>query len=67
MSDHHPPSPCIQVCAINAASGLCLGCLRSLEEIGAWSRLSAEQQHAIIADLPDRAEQLFTACDASER
>jgi predicted Fe-S protein YdhL (DUF1289 family) len=66
MSDQHPPSPCIQVCTINAASGLCLGCWRSLEEIGTWSSLSAAQQRAIIADLPQRAEQLFTAGDTSE-
>lgn len=66
MSDQYPPSPCIQVCTIHAASGLCLGCWRSLEEIGTWSGLSAAQQRAIIADLPQRAEQLFTADDTSE-
>ncbi len=67
MSDHHPASPCIQVCTINPSNGWCEGCLRSLEEISAWNELSAAQQQAIIADLPQRAEQLFTAADGSGR
>ena len=33
------PSPCIQVCTMNAATGLCRGCWRTLEEIGSWSAL----------------------------
>ncbi|MCS6811872.1 MAG: DUF1289 domain-containing protein [Tepidimonas sp.] len=31
------PSPCIGVCRIEAASGLCAGCWRTLDEIAAWS------------------------------
>lgn len=30
------PSPCMSVCQMNAASGLCRGCLRTLDEITAW-------------------------------
>ncbi|MGI4779219.1 MAG: DUF1289 domain-containing protein [Janthinobacterium lividum] len=33
------PSPCMAVCRIDAARGLCEGCLRTLDEIAAWSRL----------------------------
>lgn len=33
------PSPCISVCRMNEASGLCEGCLRTLEEIASWSTL----------------------------
>lgn len=29
-------SPCTSVCLIDAASGLCQGCLRTLDEIGFW-------------------------------
>ncbi|MAN47450.1 MAG: hypothetical protein CMF04_14775 [Hyphomonas sp.] len=29
-------SPCIKVCAVDAATGLCLGCGRTLPEIGKW-------------------------------
>ena len=33
------PSPCISVCRIDEASGLCVGCLRTLDEIAAWGAL----------------------------
>lgn len=32
-------SPCSSVCRMNAASGLCEGCFRTLDEIAAWSRM----------------------------
>ncbi len=33
------PSPCISVCRMDAQSGLCEGCLRTLDEIARWSTL----------------------------
>ncbi len=30
------PSPCVSVCQMDAATGWCQGCLRTLEEIGQW-------------------------------
>ena len=33
------PSPCINVCRMNSANGLCTGCLRTIDEIVAWSSL----------------------------
>lgn len=32
-------SPCISVCRIDPATGWCVGCLRSLDEIAAWGAL----------------------------
>ena len=51
-------SPCQKICLIHEASGLCIGCHRSRAEIATWSRLSAEDRSAIMADLPGRAGQL---------
>ena len=48
------PSPCIKICAIAAASGLCEGCHRSLEEIASWPSYSAAQKRALLAALPSR-------------
>jgi uncharacterized protein len=47
-------TPCIEICEIDAVSGLCIGCGRSLEEIARWGELSAEQRRAIMAVLPAR-------------
>ena len=32
-------SPCISVCRMDDATGLCVGCLRTLDEIAAWGAL----------------------------
>jgi uncharacterized protein len=53
-----PKSPCVDVCALDARSGLCTGCGRTLAEIGEWSGATAEQQCAILRVLPKRLAQL---------
>ena len=40
----HVPSPCVSICTMNPASQLCEGCLRSLSEIGDWSRADDAQK-----------------------
>jgi predicted Fe-S protein YdhL (DUF1289 family) len=47
-------SPCVLVCAIDAESGLCLGCHRTLPEIAEWVRLDEAVREAILAELPAR-------------
>jgi len=52
--DTDPASPCISVCAIVPATGLCAGCFRTLDEIAAWSVLDAADKRAVLAALPGR-------------
>jgi predicted Fe-S protein YdhL (DUF1289 family) len=47
-------SPCIKICVIHPESRLCTGCLRSIDEIGAWSRMTAEARSDVMAELPGR-------------
>jgi predicted Fe-S protein YdhL (DUF1289 family) len=47
-------SPCINVCQMDAATGWCAGCLRSLDEIAVWSRLDDATKRAVCAALPQR-------------
>lgn len=58
MPSSAPPrpikTPCVQVCAVDDESGLCLGCFRTIEEIAAWSRLSEATRGAVMAELPER-------------
>ncbi len=42
-------SPCIKICVIHPASRLCTGCLRTIDEIGSWSSMSAADKHAVLA------------------
>jgi uncharacterized protein len=51
-------SPCIGICQIEPRSGLCLGCARSLQEIGRWRDASDEERKRIMAELPARKARL---------
>jgi len=48
-----PQSPCIKVCELDSA-GRCTGCLRTLQEIAAWTSMSAEAQWALVQSLEYR-------------
>ena len=56
--DETVASPCISICKMDAragsdvdraAGGLCLGCLRTLDEIVEWGMASNDRKHAILA------------------
>lgn len=51
-------SPCIKICVIHPAERLCTGCLRSIDEITQWSRMSAAARRAVMEELPARAPRL---------
>lgn len=48
-------SPCVKLCVIHPEARLCVGCLRTIDEITSWSRLSADTRAEIMAELPARA------------
>lgn len=48
------PSPCTSVCRMNAATGWCEGCLRTLDEIAAWSRMDDADKRIVWARLDER-------------
>ena len=48
-------SPCIKICVVHPEARICTGCLRSIEEIGRWSKMSADERQEIMTALPDRA------------
>jgi predicted Fe-S protein YdhL (DUF1289 family) len=48
------PSPCVNVCRMNPATGWCEGCLRTLNEIAAWASLDDAGRRAVWKLLPAR-------------
>lgn len=53
MTTPRPSSPCIGICRVER--GYCVGCLRTLSEIAAWSSLSEAERLRIMHDvLPAR-------------
>ncbi|MGV8986246.1 MAG: DUF1289 domain-containing protein [Cypionkella sp.] len=51
-------SPCIKICVIHPEERLCVGCYRSIDEIGRWSQMSADERQAVLEDLPARKPRL---------
>lgn len=47
-------SPCANVCEVDGATGLCRGCLRTLEEIAAWPQYSPAEKLEVLARLAAR-------------
>ncbi|WP_442955580.1 DUF1289 domain-containing protein [Paraburkholderia sp. MPAMCS5] len=48
------PSPCISVCRMDASTGWCEGCLRTLEEIAGWSLYDDDRKRAVWDALETR-------------
>jgi hypothetical protein len=49
-----PASPCINVCKMDAQSGLCAGCFRTIDEISVWSRIDDAGRLNILAAVARR-------------
>lgn len=48
------PSPCVSICSMDEPSGWCSGCLRTLDEIAAWSTLDDAAKWAVWLRLSAR-------------
>ena len=51
-------SPCIKVCVMDPQRSVCLGCCRTLDEIGAWGSMSDAEREAVMAELARRRQAL---------
>ena len=51
-------SPCIGVCRMDEASGCCEGCLRTIDEIAAWSTLDDAARRAVWLQLGQRRRRM---------
>jgi len=47
-------TPCVKVCFVDPKAGVCLGCFRTMEELGCWTRYSDAERDAIMQALPER-------------
>ena len=48
-------SPCVNICQIDSASGLCTGCRRTIAEIARWGSTTDADRRAILDALATRA------------
>ncbi|MEN3791795.1 DUF1289 domain-containing protein [Fulvimarina sp. MAC3] len=50
-------TPCNGICQLHPKTGLCRGCGRTGDEIGAWAALSRDDRLSLIEILPERMRQ----------
>ena len=60
-SEPRVPSPCVSICRMNEATGLCEGCLRTIDEIAAWSVLDDDDRQAVWDAIARRRTELSTS------
>ena len=47
-------SPCNELCLVDEDTGLCVGCLRTSDEIALWSKYTNEQKADVIEEIKNR-------------
>lgn len=52
------PSPCINICQMDPATGLCQGCMRTIDEIVKWGSAPDEYKRAVWAEIRRREEDI---------
>ena len=48
------PSPCLSICRMDAVTGLCEGCLRTLDEIARWGMADDAARRAVWERIGER-------------
>ena len=61
MEQMNKISPCIGICSIDPKSKLCLGCLRSSDEIEIWSKIDNKKALEIIKEIKNRSHKKFNS------
>ena len=54
-------SPCIGVCSIDPKSNLCLGCLRTSDEIAIWPKIDSKKALEIMKEIKKRSYKKFNS------
>jgi predicted Fe-S protein YdhL (DUF1289 family) len=47
-------SPCAKICTLDARTGRCLGCGRTIDEIARWTAMSGAERARVMNEAPAR-------------
>ena len=53
------PNPCVNLCSLNG-DNICIGCYRTIDEVGAWGRLNDEERLRVVEYCEMRFEVVVT-------
>lgn len=51
-----PPSPCASICRMDDATGYCIGCLRTIDEIRDWIIMMPAEREAVLKQVDLRRQ-----------
>jgi predicted Fe-S protein YdhL (DUF1289 family) len=54
MSESVVQSPCIKACRLSPITGLCGGCLRTIDEIARWGNVDDMERARVLAAIAER-------------
>jgi predicted Fe-S protein YdhL (DUF1289 family) len=54
-------SPCVKICTLDESGELCMGCFRTIEEIGLWSQLADAARMRVLELATERRRGLGDA------
>jgi uncharacterized protein len=54
-------SPCVNICLLDAETGACIGCGRTIQQIAGWASMSEQERCTIMRELPSRMQRLEAA------
>jgi uncharacterized protein len=60
------PSPCISICRMDANTGLCEGCFRTIDEIQLWGMQPDEKKRAVWRLIEERIAPLLPTAPQQE-
>jgi predicted Fe-S protein YdhL (DUF1289 family) len=61
VSKKKAKSPCIGVCKMSKATGLCKGCFRTKQEIKGWKDLSKPERRELLDTVAQRKSERLVA------
>lgn len=57
-------TPCVKICTLDAQRRQCLGCGRTVDEIGRWAGMTSADRRRVMDELPGRMAALKAQTDA---
>jgi predicted Fe-S protein YdhL (DUF1289 family) len=60
-------SPCVKICTLDESGELCMGCFRTIEEIGSWSQLGDPARMRVLELATGRRRSLGDAVPLAVR
>lgn len=54
-------SPCVEVCQLDYTKKICTGCLRTLDEIAAWTNCNEDEKRRILKNVEERKQNVKSA------